>query len=110
ATVTARHRAAPSAQPAPRAPTRRSAAPSPPANTAPPTISGSPVQGQTLTASPGSWTGNPAPTFAYQWQRCDSGGANCANVAGATAAAHPPDAQYRVARLRRQLTASNNDG
>jgi hypothetical protein len=53
-------------------------------NTSAPTISGSAVQGQTLTASPGVWSGSPPPTFAFQWQRCDSGGANCVNVVGAT--------------------------
>jgi hypothetical protein len=55
-----------------------------PVNTSAPTISGSAVQGQTLTASPGVWSGSPPPTFAFQWQRCDSGGANCVNVVGAT--------------------------
>ena len=55
---------------------------SPPANSSPPTISGSPVDGQTLTASPGSWTGSPAPTFTYQWQRCDNSGANCYPILG----------------------------
>jgi len=49
-----------------------------------PTVTGTPQQGQTLTAAPGSWTATDA-TFAYQWQHCDSAGANCADVAGATA-------------------------
>ena len=56
----------------------------PPVNTAPPTISGSAQQGQTLTASPGSWSGAQPISFAFQWQRCDANGANCVNVGSAT--------------------------
>jgi hypothetical protein len=48
-----------------------------PQNTVPPTIAGIPSLGQTLTVSPGTWTGDPAPTFTYQWVRCPaSGGAS----------------------------------
>ena len=46
------------------------------ANSAPPTITGSAQQGQTLTEVHGSWTNSPT-AFAYQWQQCDSSGANC---------------------------------
>lgn len=56
-----------------------------PSNTSLPTISGSASQGSVLSASSGSWSGDPTITYTYQWQRCDSGGAGCANIAGATA-------------------------
>src|SRR5207248_11131028 len=39
-----------------------------PKNTSPPTISGTAKVGQTLTADPGSWSGNPT-SYAYHWQR-----------------------------------------
>jgi RHS repeat-associated protein len=39
-----------------------------PVNTSPPTISGSPVVGQMLTAGAGSWNGGAS--YSYQWQRC----------------------------------------
>jgi hypothetical protein len=56
--------------------------PAPPANVFPPTIAGTPVVGQTLTASFGSWTG---PTgfflYHYQWQRCNAG--SCVDIADA---------------------------
>jgi hypothetical protein len=40
-----------------------------PTNSGLPTISGTPAQGQTLTASTGSWSGSPT-SYAYRWQRC----------------------------------------
>jgi hypothetical protein len=55
-----------------------------PTSTAIPTISGTVAVGQTLTASTGTWLNSPV-TYAYQWERCDAAGANCAPVPGATA-------------------------
>src|SRR5262245_61572488 len=44
-----------------------------PTNSALPAISGSVVEGQTLSASTGVWTGEPT-SYAYQWQDCDVAG------------------------------------
>jgi hypothetical protein len=49
-----------------------------------PSIAGVPVKGSTLTASPGTWSWRNG-SFTYAWQRCDSAGANCATLDGATA-------------------------
>ena len=54
--------------------------PAAPSNSTAPAISGQAVQGQTLTASNGSWSGSPT-SYAYQWQDCSSG---CSNITGAT--------------------------
>lgn len=54
-----------------------------PKNTVKPSVSGTTQPGEELTASDGTWTGG-VRTFAYQWQRCDTAGANCTDVAGAT--------------------------
>ncbi len=86
-----------------------------PANTAEPAITGSPAQGQTLTATPGTWTGTPAPTFAYQWLRCPpsggaSNGSDCATIDGATTASYVVAAGDVGFRLRIKVTATNSDG
>ncbi|HUE28079.1 MAG TPA: Ig-like domain repeat protein [Solirubrobacteraceae bacterium] len=39
----------------------------PPVNTPAPTITGTVLQGDTLTAHPGTWGGYPAPTYTYSW-------------------------------------------
>jgi hypothetical protein len=59
-----------------------------PVNTAPPAISGTPRDGQTLTASSGTWTGTPPLSYAYQWESCNSSGEACANVSGATSSTY----------------------
>jgi hypothetical protein len=56
------------------------AAGSAPANTSKPTISGSPVQGEKLTAGNGGWSGDTPITYSYQWRRCNSSGSSCSNV------------------------------
>lgn len=59
-----------------------------PVNTVVPTISGSPAQGQVLTADAGTWTGTPTVVFTYQWQQCNASGASCTNISGATSATY----------------------
>jgi streptogramin lyase len=49
------------------------AASGPPLDTVPPAISGSTVEGQTLTVSAGSWVGAEPIAYTYQWQRCTAG-------------------------------------
>jgi hypothetical protein len=60
----------------------------PPTNTAAPSLSGTATDGQTLTASPGTWSGAPAPTYSYQWERCTSSIASCVAISGATASTY----------------------
>jgi hypothetical protein len=83
---------------------------SPPTNTAPPSISGSPVAGRTLTASAGSWSGDTPISFAFQWERCDSGGGACANVSGATGQTYSLGAADTGKTMRVEVIATNSAG
>jgi hypothetical protein len=55
----------------------------PPANVAPPKLSNTLLEiGNTLTVSPGTWTGTPPLTYTYTWSRCNG---PCEVIAGQTA-------------------------
>ncbi len=82
---------------------------SPPANTLPPTITGTPQQGQTLTEAHGAWTGSPT-SYAYQWLQCDSLGNTCTPIASATGQKYVPVSGDVGHTLRVQETASNEGG
>jgi hypothetical protein len=80
-----------------------------PSNTAPPTVTGSAREGQTLTAHNGTWANAPT-SFGYQWQRCSAAGTDCAGISGATARRYTAVAADVDRRLRVVVTASNADG
>jgi hypothetical protein len=84
--------------------------PSPPSATSAPTISGTPQQGQTLSASTGSWSGTTPISYAYQWQRCNSSGGSCTPVAGATASSYLLVSADVGSTMRVSVTGSNSAG
>ena len=65
-------------------------------------------QGQTLTASTGTF--NPVATFTYAWQRCDAAGAACADIVGATAPTYLVATEDVATTLRVTVTATNRFG
>jgi hypothetical protein len=81
-----------------------------PANTTPPTITGTPADGQTLSAVDGNWTGATPITFSYVWQVCDANGAGCLPITGATAKTYLLTTAAVGKTLRVQVTAANANG
>ncbi len=81
-----------------------------PANTSPPTISGTAQVGQLLSASTGSWSGTTPLTYTYQWQDCDSAGAACTTINAATNNTYTPTNNDQGHTLRARVTATNNTG
>jgi hypothetical protein len=81
-----------------------------PSNSSPPTIAGTAQQGQGLTAGAGTWTGTQPIGYTYQWQRCDSSGANCSPISGATTTVYTVTAADVGYTLEMTVTASNMAG
>lgn len=80
-----------------------------PTASAPPTISGTPLAGQTLTEAHGAWTN--APTgYSYQWADCDGAGDACAAIPGATGQTQVVGAGEIGHTLRVFETATNAGG
>ena len=82
---------------------------SPPQVASAPAISGTATVGQTLTASTGSWSNTPT-AYSDAWQRCDSNGANCSSISGASAATYTLTSTDAGKTLRVAVTASNTAG
>ena len=75
-----------------------------PVNTAAPEILGTAAIGGNLTAEPSSWTGQPEPTFGYQWLH------NGVAIPGETSEAYLATAADVGASLSVEVTASNGLG
>lgn len=86
------------------------AATSPPTNTTLPAISGTARQGQTLTATNGTWSGLTPMGYRYQWQRCNASGSSCGSISKATNQNYVASSGDVGRTLRVEVTASNADG
>ena len=86
---------------------------SPPSNTAAPAVSGTPVVGNALSVSNGTWAGTPPITYTYQWWKLVNAGdapgaAGSSAIAGATTNSWTiPDASYVGLYLAAVVTATN---
>ena len=75
----------------------------------PPTIDGSPHQGEAIGEEHGSWTNEPI-EYAYQWLRCDEFGGDCAQIPGAEGQEYTPVAADVGGTLEIEETATNVEG
>ena len=73
-----------------------------PINTVAPAVTGTASFGSTLTTTNGTWTGAPAPTFTYQWQRVTT------NISGATSSTYVLVAADVGNTIRCVVTATNS--
>jgi hypothetical protein len=81
----------------------------PPKNTQPPTLTGTPLVGDTLTATPGSWTGSKI-SFSYQFLRCDATGGSCFTGGSTTQKTYKLTSVDAGNTIRVQVTATNSGG
>jgi hypothetical protein len=81
--------------------------PSLPVNVQLPAVSGTPVQGQSLSVTSGGWTGSAPITYAYRWQRCAPG---CVDIGGAATSTYTLTAADVGVTVRAVVTASNVAG
>jgi putative amidase-like protein/WD40 repeat protein len=86
-----------------------------PAPTAPevieePWVSGSPIEGEVLTAERGTWTGTEPISYSYRWQRCNTEYEDCADITGATASTYTLTSADLGSTVRAVVTAKNTVG
>ena len=108
--VTATNSAGTTSRNAPLTAIIRAAPANAPVNSARPGISGSAVEGNTLTAGNGTWNGAAPINYTYQWQRCDATGAGCHNITDAKSQTYSPTSLDVGSTLRVVVTAGNGNG
>lgn len=74
-----------------------------------PTITGTAEVGITLVATRGTWTNSPT-SFHFAWKRCDTTGAACVAISGATGKIYNPVSNDIGHTLRVTVTAHNASG
>jgi hypothetical protein len=87
----------------------------PPKATGQPRVSGAAVEGNTLTAGNGSWSGTGPFNYTYRWLRCPSSGSGgngegCTAISGATFKRYVVRSADVGRRLRVRVTAANAEG
>jgi len=82
----------------------------PPENESLPAASGTNAQGQTLTATDGTWHSDFPVTYTYQWRRCNVAGFSCTDILGATNSTYLLAFADAYLTIRVQVTATNAYG
>src|SRR5207302_4609663 len=82
----------------------------PTADTAAAGLSGDGQVGSRVLLGMGSWSGTAPISYAYQWRRCDSAGASCVDIAGATASSYTAASADVGSTLVAVVSASNSAG
>jgi subtilase family serine protease len=80
-----------------------------PADATAPSISGSTEQNQKLTASAGEWSASPT-SLSYHWVLCNSSGASCTAISGATSSTLTVPASAVGSTIRVVVVAGNASG
>ena len=83
--------------------------PPPPANDSLPVVTGSPVEGQTLSSTAGSWSNTPT-GYAYAWEDCNGSGSSCTAISNATSSSYTLTSDDVGDTIRSVVTASNDGG
>ena len=78
-----------------------------PVNDVAPSVTGTAIESRILSGFAGGWNASPPPTLTLQWTSCDSSGANCVAITGATHPTYRPVATDVGHTLRLRVTAAN---
>ncbi len=81
-----------------------------PSSTTSPAVTGYAIEGRTLSANTGSWSGASPITYAFQWERCNTSGESCSSIEEATGSTYAVASGDIGHTLRADVTATNPAG